>query len=486
MSTTVEKLENNQVKLGFEVEAKEVDFRINKTYKEFAKRYKFPGFRPGKAPRPVIDNMLGADAVRASVTEDVVNEYYCKALEENNLCPLFQAQYDYETDMVEQGNPYKFSATITVKPELELSSYEPLEVEIPSTDATEREIDLQVEEFRGYYSDFVDADPETEVKPDDFVEFTMTVTDENGEQVPNMTAEKRLYELGANLFPAAFDAELVGMKAGEEKSFDVEFAEGNSMMSSTLEKPGVMHFEFKLDAVKEKSLPEVTDEWAQNSFGFADIAEMRANFADSIKQQKEFQFPRRKENECLYAIGQRITDEVPEGMCDIEEAKLLETFYNQLQQSGLTLDTYLATTGTSSEQFKADVKEQAKDLVKQDLALDAWARHYNIEVSEEEVIEEFNKADIDDPMDVYQEWLESGRIPMIREGIARTNALNEIVAGATVIEIEADADEKKVAEQAAKKVAEEAEEPAEAPAEEQPEEQETNAEPEAAAEEQAE
>ena len=89
MNTKVEALEDNQVKIFFEIEAQDVDARIKRTYKELAKKYKFPGFRPGKAPRPIIDNMMGADAVRATVTEDLVNDVYPKALDENNLVPLF-------------------------------------------------------------------------------------------------------------------------------------------------------------------------------------------------------------------------------------------------------------------------------------------------------------------------------------------------------------------------------------------------------------
>ena len=148
MNTKVEALKDNQVKISFEIDAKDVDARINRTYKEFAKKYKFPGFRPGKAPRPIIDNMMGADAVRATVTDDLVNEVYPKALDENNLVPLFKAENDFETDMVEEGKPFKFTATIQVKPQYELTSYDAVEVEIPSVEATEEEIDQQVEELR--------------------------------------------------------------------------------------------------------------------------------------------------------------------------------------------------------------------------------------------------------------------------------------------------------------------------------------------------
>ena len=101
MKTTVEALEDNKVKLSFEIDAKEVNTRIKQAYKNFAKRYNFPGFRPGKAPRPVVDNMMGADTVKASLTEDLVNELYPLALDEHNLVPLFKPEFDMDTEIVE-------------------------------------------------------------------------------------------------------------------------------------------------------------------------------------------------------------------------------------------------------------------------------------------------------------------------------------------------------------------------------------------------
>ena len=100
MKTTVEALEDNKVKLSFEIDAKEVNTRIKQAYKNFAKRYNFPGFRPGKAPRPVVDNMMGADTVKASLTEDLVNELYPLALDEHNLVPLFKPEFDMDTEIV--------------------------------------------------------------------------------------------------------------------------------------------------------------------------------------------------------------------------------------------------------------------------------------------------------------------------------------------------------------------------------------------------
>ena len=456
MNTTVEALEDNKVKLSFEIDAKEVNARIKQAYKDFAKRYNFPGFRPGKAPRPVVDNMMGADTVKAALTEDMVNEVYPLALDEHGLVPLFKPEFDMETEIVEDGKPFAFSVTIDVKPTFELTSYDSVSVEIPEAVATDAEIDTQIEELRNYYHDFKDANANTKVKPKEFVELTIKVTDKDGNELTQLSCENRMYELGVNLFPAAFDAELIGMKKGQEKSFDIDFSEDSSMLGQTLgEDTGVLHFDVTVDAIKKKILPELTDEWAHNNFGFEDLADMRKQIAQSIKDQKEMNKTRRVENECLAAIAARVEGEMPPAMCELQEVNLLQSFYQQLSQNGYTLDQYLDTMGISSDQFKKDMKQQADDVVRQDMALDAWARHNGIEASAEEISAEFTKANVDDPVAVEAEWKVSGRIPLIREGVIRTKALNDIVEKATVTEVEAPAgnaaDEKSAAKKPAAK-----------------------------------
>ena len=452
MKTTVEALEDNKVKLSFEIDAKDVNGRIKQAYKDFAKRYNFPGFRPGKAPRPVVDNMMGADTVKAALTEDLVNDVYPLALDEHDLVPLFKPEFDMETEIVEDNKPFAFSATIDVKPTFELTSYDAVAVEIPEATASDAEIDTQIEELRNYYHDFKDANANTKVKPKEFVELTIKVTDPEGNELTQLSCENRLYELGVNLFPAAFDAALIGLKKGEEKSFDIDFSEDTSLLGQTLgEDKGVLHFDVKVDAIKKKILPELTDEWAHNNFGFEDLADMRKQIAQSIKDQKEMNKSRRVENECLAVIASRVEGEMPAAMCELQEVNLLQSFYQQLSQNGYTLDQYLDTMNLTSEQFKQDMKQQADDTVRQDMALDAWARHNAIIASAEEISAEFEKANVDDPVAVEAEWKVSGRIPLIREGVIRTKALADIVEKATVTEVEAKAEAPKAEKKTTKK-----------------------------------
>ena len=150
VETKVEALEGNRAKVTITLDAKDVDARIKNTYKEFANKYNFPGFRKGKAPRPIIDNALGAEAVRATVTDDVVNGTYPLAIDDCDLYPIAKPEFD-ETDLVEAGKPYTFSFTVTVKPEIEISSYEPVEIELPAEGTTDAEIDEQIDKVKANY-----------------------------------------------------------------------------------------------------------------------------------------------------------------------------------------------------------------------------------------------------------------------------------------------------------------------------------------------
>lgn len=434
MNSNIEVLEDNKLQITCVIPAAEVNAQVKRTYKDFAKRYKFPGFRPGKAPRPVIDNMLGKDAVIETVTEDLVNKAYPKVLEENNLVPLYKAEFS--DAQAEEGKDLTFTATIAVKPQFELTSYDPIDIEIPAAVATEDEITSGVDEFRNYYKQYKDANANTKVKKDQFVELSMNVTGPDGEVIDALSCETRMYQLNQDLYPAAFDAELIGMKKGEQKQFDIDLTDQASLLCSSLGlEGGVYHFDVTIDSIKKTFLPEANDEFAKQ-LGFDDLASLRDMIGEQITSEKEAGLPRRKENECLFAIAKRLEGDMPETLCEREETNLLQNLFTQLSQAGQSYDAFLEQAGITPDQLKEDIKKQAEDTVRQDMALDAWARHFELEVTPEEVSEEFVKANVDDPAALETEWLETGRLPLIREGVLRTKALKDITEKANITIIE--------------------------------------------------
>ena len=315
METKVEALQDNQVKLTVTVDAKEVDDRIKKTYKDFAYKYNFPGFRRGKAPRPVIDNALGAEAVPATVTDALLNETYPVAVDEALLYPVSQPKFEDDSSLVEAGKPFTFTAVVSVKPEFELSSYDPVEIELPAEGASDDEVAEQIDQLREHYYSFEDDAASAKIEEGGYADLKMEATGADGETLETLTTDSRLYGLGVGLFPEAFDKELLGLKKGQKKSFDIDITKDSSMMTSSLaDKTDKIHFDIEVLAVKKKILPEVTDQWAKDTLGFEDVADLKARIAESIAKQKADVLPGMKENACLNVLAERLEGDVPESM----------------------------------------------------------------------------------------------------------------------------------------------------------------------------
>ena len=425
-------LEANRKKVAVTVDAAEVDSRIKAQYKDFARKYHFPGFRKGKAPRPVIDSVLGKEAVAATVTEDIISSLYPLALDDNDLVVMGQPEFEDTDDMVEQGKPYRFAFTVETRPEFELVSYEPLSVKLPSEEPTEEEIDGQIKELLDYYYTFEDCADDAQAGEGGFVEVALDVKDAEGQDVAALSTDSRLYEMGGGLFPKSFDEALMDMRKGDAKTVEIDFSEP-SMMASSLEGVGACTVEIEVKQLKEKVLPELDDEWAKTTAGFeGGVKELRERVASSVKEQKQGLFSTIRENEALYALQERLQGEPPAGMAEQQEQELLQNFFMQIQQSGLTFDQYLAQNGLTPETFHGDLKRQAADVVAQDLALDAWARHNDIQVSDADITAEFEKSGVEDPAALEKEWREQGRIAGLRASIKRSRAIEDIVSSLQV------------------------------------------------------
>ena len=451
MQTKVENLKDNRVKVQLTIDAADVDTHIKKTYKDFAYKYNFPGFRRGHAPRPVIDNALGKEAVLATVTDALVNDNYPLAIDECDLYPIAKPEFADEEKLVEAGKPFTFAFTVEVKPNLELTSYEPLEIELLRAGATEDEINEQIDYLREHYYSFEDASAATTIKEGGFADIAMKATDDAGENIETLSSESRMYGLGTGLFPESFDSELIGMKKGSHKTFSIDVPEqGAVLMTSLAGKTTKVNFDVEVKAVKNKVLPEVTDEWAKDTLGFKDAAELRERITESVSKQKEDVLPRMKENACLEKLRERLSGEAPQALVEEAESNLLQDFFRQLQHQGVSFDAYLAQENLTSDQFRDDVKKQAADIANQELALDAWARHFEMKATDKQISDEFVLSGAEDPEELEQQWRKSGQLYMVRQGVLRKEALDDVMTKAKVTEVDS-LDKDKKADSADKK-----------------------------------
>ena len=445
MDIKVEQLEGDRAKVTVTIDANAITQSIKKQYKKVANQYTIPGFRKGKAPRPVIDSALGKDYVRATVTDSMVNDNFPLAIDESGIYPVGQPDFEEgDLQLVEDGKPYTFSFEINTKPTPTLTGYDPVEIEMPSEHATDEQIDAEVDALLEHYQEIVDAPANSKVKADKYVDLKVTATDDKGEDVRAITTEQIQYKVGSGVFPAAFDEQIIGMKKGETKQFTIDVPnDATAKTSVLLGKSATVTFDVEVLVVKKETVPELTDAWVQEKIGVNTIDELRKELAEEIESTLGSALPRLKESRVLAKLADRLDVEIPEGLVEEAETNLLQDFFNQLQRGGLTLDMYLQQQGITSGQFTDDVKQQAKDMVKQDLALDAYAANAGIEATEEDIREEFVAAGAEDPDALMDEWRKNGQMYMIRQGVVRQKAAKELVDNAVVTEEKPAEDEKK-------------------------------------------
>ena len=435
METKVESLEDNRAKITVTVEASEIDARINRAYKEVAKKNSFPGFRKGKAPRAVIDAAFGAGYIAATVTEDVVNDMMPLAIDGADLFPVGQAQFD-EIASVAAGEDFTFSFSIGLRTEIELSSYEPVAIEMPAAEVTDAEIDMQYDAIIDQYAQFEVAAEGAKAAEGDRLAMAMQAADDKSEKIDQLTSDEFQYTIGSDLMPAEFDEKLVGAAAGDKLEFSVPVAESTAAyLKELVGKTESVSFTIEVKELKTKVAPTVDDAWVADNFGFETVAELRERISESLTQQKADFLPRLKEDRVLYALLERVTDEAPEAMVEEQEQDLLQEFFQQLQRSGQTYDAYLKANNLTAAQVKDDIKQQAAEVVKQNLALDAWARHFEIACEDCDVQAEFIKASADEWESLYNSWKQAGRLHLVREGVLRSKAMNAAVESAVVTEI---------------------------------------------------
>ena len=431
METSVEILEGDRAKITVTIDANTIKERVRKQYREFANRYTFPGFRKGKAPRPVIDNALGKEAVAATVTDDVVNEACPLAIDESGLYPVGQPEFDENMDLVKDGTEFVFSFEIGTKPVAELENYEPVSIELPSEEVTDDEVDDEIDALRSHYAEAVDADDDTAVSYANQVDLAIRATDDNGEELATLTNDSTVYSFGSNYYPDTFEEQLIGMKKGDSKTFTIDMpTEPTIMTASVMGKTATITFDVTVNAVKDRKLPELTDEWVSSKIGMETVDELRSEIREELEGQKGTYLPRLKESRVLRALAERLKGEVPESMVDEASASLMQDFFNQLQRQGTTLDAYLKQQDITSAQFREDIKAQATDVAAQDLALDAWAASKGLEATDEDIREEFVKSGAEDPDGLMEEWRKNGQMYLIRQGILRQKAAVDAVDSA--------------------------------------------------------
>ena len=377
MSVQVEKLEKSMAKLTIEVPAKELDLALDKAYKKNRNKIAMPGFRKGKAPRAMIEKMYGAEIFFEDAANILVPDAYEDAAKESGL--EIVSQPEIAVEQIEKGQPFIFTATIAVKPEVTLGEYKGIEVGSKKAEVTDEEIEEEINKVRENNSRMITIE-------DRAVEDGDTVTIDfdgyvDGEQFEGGMAEDYSLVIGSHTFIDNFEEQLIGKNIGDDVEVNVTFPD--QYQAEELRNKEAL-FKVKINGIKMKELPDVDDEFAQEVSDFDTLDEYKEDLKKKLLENKEAALKREKEEEVVGAIIENAQMDIPDPMVDAQTQQMTQEFAQRLQSQGLSLEQYMQLTGMTPQKMLEELKPQALKRIQSRLVLEAVVAAENIEASEED------------------------------------------------------------------------------------------------------
>ena len=423
MSFTVEVMEEkNMMKLVIETTAEEFEKGLNEAYNKNKNKITIPGFRKGKAPRKMIEKLYGAEIFYEDAANAIIPEAYAQAAEESKLEIVSQPKI--EVVELEQGKPFVFSAAVAVKPEVELGQYKGVEVTKVETEVTDEDVANELKKIQEQNSRTISV-AERAVKDGD-----MTVIDfegfVDGEAFEGGKGENYPLTIGSHSFIDNFEDQIIGMNIGDEKEINVTFPE-EYHAEELKGKPAT--FKVKVNEIKEKQLPELDDDVAQDVSDFDTMDAYKESLVKQIADRKANEAKVKKEDEAMEKIIEAAQMDIPEAMVDTQVNRMAEDFARRLQQQGLSIEQYFQYTGMTAQKVLEDMKPEALTRIKSRLVLEAIVKAENIEISEDEVNAELQKmADMYKmELDKVKELMGENEEKQIKEDLAVQKAVDLIV-----------------------------------------------------------
>jgi trigger factor len=428
MQTTVVRTDTLMVKLTIEVPADEFRQDLDRTYRSIANEIKIPGFRKGKAPKQIIDAQVGQDVVLDEFVNARVPGYFRTAVSDEDLAPI--GDPDVDVEQLEPGKPFIFTATVEVRPRLELApeDYKGISVDKPAIAVSEDEIDGWIERLR---RQFAELEPVSRPAQDnDFVTVNVTVK-KDGDEVESLTREDYLYAIGSGEFGTAMDAQLPGKKPGDILAFDDVLPEalGEELAGQKAS------FSVLMKDVKGLKLPEIDDELAKTASEFDTMQQLRDDLRTRIGEVKEREAQSAIRDRVLQAMIDTLDVDLPDSLIEDETRHRVLHAEERAQRLGVSLDRYLELQGWDRDRLHEDSRDHALRAIKADLVLEGVARAEKIEVSAEEIGSEIGalaQAYGEEPRSLAKKLDKSGQIVTLAGDIIRSKALDILVEHADI------------------------------------------------------
>jgi trigger factor len=425
VKATVEPLEGNKVKLSVEVDEDEFETAVDAAFKKIAREVRIPGFRPGKAPRRILEARLGKDVARSQAIQDALPEYYAQAVREHDVDVIAAPDIDI-TDGQDEG-PIAFDAVVEVRPVITVGGYDSLRVTIPSPHPSDDEIDEQLERLRSQHGELEVV--ERPIAADDFATIDIAGS-QDGEPLDGLTADDYLYQVGSGAIVEELDEQLAGTKPGDILEFDAAHPSDDDDASP-------LHFRVLVKEVKERKLPDLDDDFATEASEFETLDELRDDLVRRMRQVKQVRAQMALREKVGQSLADLVVEDIPDALVNAEMQERLNDLALRLQAQGLTLEQWLMGTGRSQEDLLGELRETAVTAAKVDLALRAVADAESLDAEEEDLVAEVEVAAERlelEPEKVRADLERADQIEAIRSDIKKRKALDHLVETVEIVD----------------------------------------------------
>lgn len=422
MKSAVETLSPTRVKLTVEVDFDELTPNLDSAYRKVAGQIRIPGFRPGKVPPRIVDQRVGRGVVLEEAVNEAIPQFYGQAVDEAEVRVL--SQPEIEVTHFADGEQLSFTAEVDVRPTIELPELEGLPVTVDDVVVSDEDVEEQVKSLADRFATLTTV--ERAAQEGDFVTIDLSIT-ADGEPIEDGVANGLSYEVGSGNLIDGLDSAIVGLAAGESAEFDAP------LIGAYADKGGRASVTVK--AVREKKLPTIDDDFAQEASEFDTLDELRSDLRSRVERARRFEQGMQARDKMLETLLSKVDIPLPDAVVDAEIEARGNNLDQQLAANGLTLDAYLASQNETHEQHETHVKADVERDLRTQFLLDAIAAKEDLSIDEAElteyIVRRASRIGVS-PDDYANQLVRSGTVPLAVADVLRSKALAHVLERAAI------------------------------------------------------
>ena len=428
MRAVAEKIEKNKVKLTIELDNERFARALNRVYKRIANEIDIPGFRRGKAPKFLLDRYVGKEKIRYEAIEDIFSDVYREAVKMSNISPVSQPVIE---NIEDTSDKLVLELKVDVKPEVKLGQYKGIEVEKPSVEVSDEEIQKELEYLQRANANLVVVN-DGELQDGDvaIIDFTGYI---DGKPFDNGSAKNYSLTIGSGSFIPGFEDQLLGLKPGEEREIKVTFPKDYHIEMLAGKEAS---FNVKLNEIKRYELPPLDDEFAKEVSEFDTLEELKKDIFNKTREVKEQKVDSEVQRNLIKKVISNSEMEIPDSMIERQMDRMVEEMYHELRARGIELSDYLRKFNYTLEDIREKMRDEAEFIIKKGLVLDAIAESENLKASDEEVDKEISEIAerLKQDLEKFKQTIaKEGDLDIIKLDISRRKVIDFLLDNAVIV-----------------------------------------------------